>query len=151
MSYGERMTSQLLRVDNLTKEQRRRTMQAIRSTNTLPERVLARELRSRRIYFAKHASALPGKPDFVFRRKSVAVFVDSEFWHAHPQRCVMPETNADYWREKLAGNWARDRRIDRELRKLGFKVVRLWQFEVLRYLPRCMDRIERALQLEPHR
>src|SRR3990167_8656976 len=82
-------------MDNLTKEQRRKNMQNIRSVGTNPERLIMRELRRRKIYFASHAESITGKPDIVFRRKRIAVFIDSDFWHGHPKRCIMPQKNMD--------------------------------------------------------
>tara|TARA_B100002003_G_scaffold230372_1_gene240499 strand:- start:16 stop:228 length:213 start_codon:yes stop_codon:yes gene_type:complete len=64
-------------MDNLTKEQRRKNMQNIRSKETTPEKIIFKELRRRRIYFARHVKKLPGSPDIVFRRKRIAVFVTS--------------------------------------------------------------------------
>jgi DNA mismatch endonuclease (patch repair protein) len=61
-------------MDNLTKEQRRRNMQHIRSEGTLPERMIMQELRQRKIYFASYVTKILGKPDIVFRRKKVVVF-----------------------------------------------------------------------------
>ena len=66
-------------MDNLTPEQRRKNMQNIRSEGTLPELLIAKELRKLKIYFAKNVKTITGKPDFVFRRKKVIVFVDSDF------------------------------------------------------------------------
>lgn len=59
-------------LDNLTKEQRRKNIQNIRSSGTKPERLIMRELKKREIYFASHAEAITGKPDIVFRRKKMA-------------------------------------------------------------------------------
>ncbi len=66
-------------MDNLTKAQRRKNMQNIRSKDTLPEKKLAKTLRAQKLYFAQYVKSLPGKPDIVFRRRKVAVFVDSDF------------------------------------------------------------------------
>jgi DNA mismatch endonuclease (patch repair protein) len=87
-------------MDNLTKEQRRENMQHIRSKDTVPERKIMQELKRRKIYFAKYVNSIVGKPDIVFRRKKVVVFIDSDFWHRHPKRFIMPVTNYDYWSKK---------------------------------------------------
>ncbi len=104
-------------MDNLTKEQRRKNMRNIRSSGTTPERVVMRELRKRKIYFAKPVSKILGKPDIVFRRKKVAIFIDSDFWHGHPERFIMPKTNVDYWKEKIFRNKERDIQVTEELRQ----------------------------------
>ena len=106
-------------MDNLTREQRRKNMQNIRSTGTTPERLIMRELKRRKIYFASYAASVIGKPDIVFRRKKVAVFIDSDFWHGHRKRSVMPKTNINYWLEKIAGNCRRDKEVNGILKQNG--------------------------------
>lgn len=133
-------------VDNLTPRSRRKNMQRIRSKDTLPERVMFAILRDARIYFAKHVSTLPGKPDIVFRKKRLAVFVDSDFWHGHPTRGTKPKSNRAYWNRKIANNQERDRRVNRILRAEGWKVLRLWEFDIKKSPKRCLSRILRALQ-----
>jgi DNA mismatch endonuclease, patch repair protein len=69
-------------------------------------------------------------PDFVFRDKKIAVFVDGEFWHGQPTRANIPKSNRAFWIKKIEGNKARDRRQNRVLRQNGWTVVRIWQFEL---------------------
>jgi DNA mismatch endonuclease (patch repair protein) len=132
-------------MDNLTKEQRRKNMQNIRSTGTLPERVIMQELRRHKIYFAPNVRSLPGKPDIVFRRRRIAVFIDSDFWHGHPKRFVMPADNRSYWEAKIARNKARDKSVNRELRKLGWRVLRFWAYDIKHGRARVLKRILAAL------
>jgi DNA mismatch endonuclease (patch repair protein) len=133
-------------LDNLTKEQRRKNMQNIRSTGTKPECIIMHELRKRKIYFASHADTITGKPDIVFRRRKVAVFIDSDFWHGHPNRCIMPQTNIEYWRKKIARNRKRDRDVNRILRKDGWVVIRLWEYDVKNRLDNCISIILNAIR-----
>ena len=128
-------------MDNLTKEQRRKNMQNIRSIDTKVELLVARELRRRKIYFARNVKSITGKPDFVFRRKKVVVFVDSDFWHGHPKRCIMPKSNCTYWVKKIERNKQRDLQVHRELRKHGWKVIRLWEKDIMKDLPKISKRI----------
>lgn len=128
-------------MDNLTVEQRKKNMQSIRSTGTAPERLLMEALRRRKLYFAKNVPTLPGKPDIVFRRKRIAVFVDSDFWHGNPIRFRMPATNRDYWSAKIESNRARDRLVNRELRKLGWTVVRIWEYDIKHGLEVTMKKL----------
>lgn len=72
------------------------------------------------------------RPDFVFPKMKAAVFVDGCFWHGCPKHATQPRTNANFWREKIAGNRARDRRVNRTLRADGWTVVRVWEHELLR-------------------
>jgi len=134
-------------MDNLTREQRRKNMQNIRSKDTLPELKLVKELKSRKIYFARHVKTLPGKPDFVFRRKKVVVFVDSDFWHGHPKRCIMPKSNRVYWREKIRRNKARDRAVNKELHEIGWSVVRIWEHNLKKNYKRSISKLLNILQI----
>lgn len=72
------------------------------------------------------------RPDFVFPRLRVAVFVDGCFWHGCPKHGTQPKTNAAFWRDKIVTNKARDRRVNRLLRKRGWIVVRVWEHELSR-------------------
>lgn len=72
------------------------------------------------------------RPDFVFPRLRVAVFVDGCFWHGCPQHATWPKTRASFWLAKISGNKARDRRVNRELRKLGWIVIRIWEHDLRR-------------------
>jgi len=87
-------------MDNLSKEDRRKNMQNIRSKDTIPELLIMNELKKRKYYFAKHVDNIFGKPDIVFRRKKMAVFIDSDFWHYNPKKFIMPATNINYWEKR---------------------------------------------------
>jgi|TARA_Y100000294_G_C8325286_1_gene244371 DNA mismatch endonuclease (patch repair protein) len=131
-------------MDNLTKEQRRKNMQNIRSKGTLPEQKVMRDLQRRKIYFAKHVDSIIGKPDILFRRRKIAVFIDSDFWHGHPKRFIMPKTNLKYWKNKIDRNKDRDKEVNRELRKMGFKVIRIWEYDIKKNYNKVLNRILRA-------
>ena len=73
---------------------------------------------------------LHGKPDFVFQKARIAVFVDGCFWHGHPEKCRIPKTNREYWEKKIGRNIARDKAVSRDLRKKGWKVLRIWEHKV---------------------
>ena len=132
-------------MDNLTKAQRKKNMQNIRSKNTAPERLIMRELRRRRTYFAHHVTSITGKPDIVFRRKKIAVFIDSDFWHGHPARYIKPKSNRKYWRAKISRNKERDEEVNRLLKKSGWKVIRIWEADIKRNTARCVLKILRTI------
>lgn len=108
--------------------------------------MLRRELHRRGLRYRLHAPDLPGKPDVVFRRAQVAVFVDGAFWHGHPERCRLPATNREYWARKIERNKSRDARVGRELAQMGWRVVRLWDFQVRESVRRCGSRVERIVR-----
>lgn len=80
----------------------------------------------------RRGSKLSGRPDFVFPQLKIAVFVDGCFWHGCPKHATWPKTRASFWLAKITGNKARDRRVNRELRKRGWTVVRVWEHELSR-------------------
>ena len=85
-----------------------------------------------------------GRPDFVFPRQKVAVFVDGCFWHGCPRHYNVPANNAGFWRRKLEANRARDRLVTRMLRRAGWIVVRVWE-HALSDEARVAGRVIRAL------
>lgn len=128
-------------MDNLTPAQRKKNMRNIKSKNTIPERIIMSELKKQKIYFSTHAKNILGKPDIVFRRKKIAVFVDSDFWHGHPNRFVKPKTNTEYWENKIKTNKKRDRKINKILRSEGWRVIRLWEYDIKKDSRKCLNRI----------
>ncbi len=114
--------------DWLSREQRSRNMASIRSKgNTSTEKAFVRLVRKARISGWRRDAKLPGKPDFVFHSQRLAVFVDGCFWHGCPRCYRAPEDNRTYWRAKVLSNRKRDRRRARELRGLGWRVMRVWE------------------------
>jgi DNA mismatch endonuclease (patch repair protein) len=116
--------------DNLSPEDRRRNMQAIRSSDTKPELVVRRFLHSHGLRFRLHVSNLPGKPDIVLPRHRMVVFVNGCFWHSHScGRAIVPSTRESYWAPKLQRTVRRDRENNAKLRATGWRVVRVWECE----------------------
>ena len=108
------------------------TMRANRPRDTAPELALRRELHRRGMRYRVHRQPFPGlrcRPDVVFTRARVAVFVDGCFWHVCPEHATKPVANGDWWRRKLKANVERDRRNDDALSVAGWKVVRIWEHE----------------------
>jgi len=117
--------------DWLTRAQRHRNMSSIRSRgNKTTEQALASLFRKASVRGWRRHAALPGRPDFVFKEKRIAVFVDGCFWHGCPRCYRLPKDNRAYWRKKVGNNRMRDRRISELLRKQGWKVVRVWEHTV---------------------
>jgi DNA mismatch endonuclease (patch repair protein) len=111
----------------------RRAMLANRRADTKPEIALRRVLHARGLRFRKdHQLALADRrvrPDVVFTRAKVAVFLDGCFWHRCPEHATTPATNTDYWIAKFERNVERDRAVDRSLTAEGWTVVRVWEHE----------------------
>jgi DNA mismatch endonuclease (patch repair protein) len=132
--------------DHLTVEQRSCAMKRVKLKDGSLEKLVQRELRSKGLKFRRHVKALPGKPDIVFQKEKVAVFVDGDFWHGW-RLPVWEHKLSRFWRDKLRANRARDQRNFRRLRAGGWKVIRIWQHELLRKDNFCfLQRILRALR-----
>jgi DNA mismatch endonuclease (patch repair protein) len=127
---------------------RSQTMRAIRSTsNKSTERRLASLLAKNGLRgWRLRTKELPGTPDFVFAREGVAVFSDGCFFHGCPYCGHIPKTNTAYWRAKIARNRRRDAKVDRELRTLGYSIVRVWECQLRDRPASCLKRIQRALK-----
>ena len=122
-------------------------MSRVRSTgNQTTEKRLASLLREAGLTGWRRHQFLPGRPDFVWPKIKVAVFVDGCFWHGHDcGRNVTPRTNAKAWRAKIEANQARDQRTSRSLRQEGWKVMRIWECQLARTPALYVLRIARAL------
>jgi DNA mismatch endonuclease (patch repair protein) len=131
-----------------TTEQRSRNMAAIRGKNTTPEWKVRRALHALGYRYRLHVAGLPGKPDLVFPRYRVIVFVHGCFWHMH--RChygrPKPATNVTFWEQKRLGNVERDRRNRKALTATGWRVYTIWECET-RDTATLSKRIEDLCQL----
>lgn len=117
--------------DVFTKLKRSQVMSAIRSRgNKDTELKLASIFRAAGITGWRRGQPLPGRPDFVFRRHHLAIFVDGCFWHGCPKHGRQPGSNASYWTPKLARNKARDHEVTRALRRAGWIVLRFWEHQL---------------------
>ena len=113
--------------DVFTKKKRSEIMSKIRSRgNYATELQFIRMMRKYKICGWRRGCRLPGRPDFLFSKERLAVFIDGDFWHGNPRKFRLPKTNCAYWSDKILKNRKRDREINRTLRKLGWKVVRFW-------------------------
>lgn len=139
--------------DVFTPEKRSAVMALIRrSGNKDTELRMIALFRARRITGWWRNARLFGNSDFVFRRERVAVFVDGCFWHGcpRPKHAPLPKNRAEWWAAKLARNRARDLLVTRTLRKTGWRVVRVWECDLV---PKAWSRValRMAKTLQTHR
>ena len=131
--------------DVMSPEQRSMCMARIKGRNTGPEILLRQALWAANLRYRLH-SKLPGRPDVVFSRYRLAVFVDGCFWHGCKEHGVMPKGNGLFWKKKLGGNVDRDGRVNQELRNLGWRVFRVWEHDVERDTVGVVSKIVARLQ-----
>jgi DNA mismatch endonuclease (patch repair protein) len=129
----------------LTPSQRRHCMSRIRRDNTEPEIILRSALWRAGLRY-RRKSKLPGRPDIIFPGGKMAVFVDGCFWHLCPKHFTMPKTNRAFWKKKLERNRERDSEVNFALRKLGWRVIRIWEHQLRSNPQRCTERILLLLQ-----
>lgn len=128
--------------DRISQEARSRLMSRIRSKDTGPERAVRSLLHSLGFRFRLHRKDLPGTPDIVLPGRAAVVFVHGCFWHGHACKVdKMPKSRTDYWGPKIEVNRARDVRKAAKLRRLGWKVVTVYECEL-----KQPDRLARRLQ-----
>jgi DNA mismatch endonuclease, patch repair protein len=129
-------------MDRYSKKTRSYVMSKIGGRDTLPEVLLRRTLWARDLRGYRLHCHLPGRPDIVYKRARLAVFVDGCFWHGCPKcRIPQPVSRVEYWKPKLRNNKRRDSRVNQELHSQKWKVLRFWEHEVLRDREKCTMRI----------
>jgi DNA mismatch endonuclease (patch repair protein) len=117
--------------DIFTKTKRSEVMSRIRGRgNRTTELAMMKLFRRHGITGWRRNQPVFGKPDFIFHKKRVALFVDGCFWHDCPRHGHRPKSNREFWRRKLDKNRKRDRRVSMELKRSGWKVVRFWEHQL---------------------
>lgn len=118
-------------MDVFTPAKRSEIMSRIRGKDTAPEIIVRRLIHARGLRFRIHAK-LPGKPDIVLPKYKSVIFVHGCFWHGHRacRRASMPKTRKSFWEEKIAKNKARDMKVRRQLARLGYRSLTIWQCEI---------------------
>lgn len=132
------------RTDTVSPEIRSATMRAVKSQGV---RSTEKRLRAGMISrgfkgWHMYENRLPGKPDFVFGRQKLAIFVDGCFWHGCKKCYRRPHSNQKYWDAKVIYNLNRDRRNRARLRRMGWHVIRIWEHEIARDLGRACNRVK---------
>lgn len=134
--------------DDLTPEQRRRNMQAIKSKDTTIELALRKALWSKGIRYRKNCKTLIGKPDIAITKYKIAVFCDSEYWHGYDweNRNQKIKSNREYWIPKIERNMARDQKVNAALEQEGWTVIRFWERQIRKELNSCVDEVLSAIE-----
>ena len=135
--------------DVLTKEQRRKNMQHIRSENTQIEVLLRKALWKKGYRFRKNYKQLPGKPDIALTKYKIAIFCDGEFFHGKDWEVLKPRlergNNSDFWISKISRNRERDDETNKRLLFLGWTVIRFWGNDIRKHTDECVKVIEETI------
>ena len=128
-------------------------MRSNKGKDTKPELLLRKELWRRGLRYRKNYKGLYGKPDIVFIKAKIAVFVDGKMWHGYDWEHQKNDfkSNRDYWIPKIEQNIEHDYEVTQELISLDWLVMRFWDFEVKKNLQECADKIELAYKNRKNR
>lgn len=114
--------------DTFSKDERSQIMRQVKSSrNKSTELMLIKIFKTHSITGWRRNFKIFGKPDFVFPRERIAIFLDGCFWHGHDCRNTKPSDNKDYWTTKIGRNIQRDKEVTEVLAKKNWKVIRIWE------------------------
>ena len=135
--------------DDMTKEQRHKNMQHIKSSNTKIEVLLRKALWERGYRYRKNYKALPGKPDIVLTKYKIAIFCDGEFFHGKDWEVLKPKlensNNSEYLISKISRNKEQDDEVNKKLLFMGWTVIRFWGNDIKKHTDECVKVIEEAI------
>jgi len=132
-----------------TKKQRSYNMSMIKGKNTKPELFLRKYLFSKGLRGYRLNPKLLGKPDIIFNKHKLLIFIDGCFWHKCPKCFIKPRTNVKFWNKKINGNIKRDLNVNQLLKKEGWKVIRFWEHEINKNIESCYKKIIQKLKKKP--
>ena len=129
------------------KKTRSYNMSRIKSKDTKPEEIVRKYLYSQGFRYRKNDKRLPGKPDIVLPKYRTVIFVNGCFWHKHDcPRFVWPSSNKEYWIPKIERNIAKDEETNHILSAMGYKVIRIWEYEIRNDIDDVVAMIMRAIE-----
>lgn len=138
-----------------TPEMTSHIMATIKNKDGKAERALRSRLFRAGLRYRVHVSALIGRPDIVFTRRKIAVFVDGDFWHGNAWKTrglasfeeqFHFRSRPEFWERKIRGNMARDERVTTKLTERGWRVIRIWESDILKDVAACARLVEAAVR-----
>ena len=134
-------------VDTFSKRDRSNIMRAVKSNkNSSTELRLVELFKKNNITGWRRNYRIFGKPDFVFQKNKIAIFVDGCFWHGHDCRNTTPSSNKDYWKKKIDRNKKRDIQVNSHLIEIGWIVLRFWECDLKMHPDQVISKIRLALE-----
>ena len=129
--------------DIFTKEKRSWVMSRIRGKNTKIDLKMNKILKNLGYAYEMYPKMF-GNPDFILKRKKIAIFCDGDFWHGY-NYIMKKKPLKKYWRDKIERNMKRDRYVSRKLRREGWSVLRFWEHDIDKRMDICIDRVVRKI------
>lgn len=126
----------------------RNRMSKVRLKNGKAETILAKRLWHEGYRYRRNYKKLPGSPDIALTKYRIAVFVDGEFWHGEnwEDRKAKLKHNREYWIEKIEENMARDKRVDGQLKEMGWTTIHFWEKQILKHTDECLKSVLELLE-----
>ena len=140
--------------DVFSAKKRSQIMSAIKDKgNATTEKRFRTLLKQNKLYgWRVNVTSLPGKPDFIFSKQKIAIFLDGCFWHGCPRcRFKKPKTNNDFWKNKILNNKKRDKSVNRKLKDRNWKVLRIWEHDLKRSPDKALGKLEGLIWLGKNR
>ena len=130
--------------DTVSKKKRSKIMKAVKSKDSEIEVKFRKAIWKVGLRYRKNPTKYFGKPDLVLKKYKIVIFVDSCFWHGCKQHCRLPSSNKKYWIEKIERNKKRDKEVNRYYRKLGWKIIRVWEHEIQKGSQKIIKKINKG-------
>jgi DNA mismatch endonuclease, patch repair protein len=133
-------------------EQAAKTLSSVKSRGTKPEMIFRKALWKGGVRFYLTKYNLPGKPDLVLSKKRIVIFIDGDFWHGFNWDLRKPKmkANREYWIPKIERNMQRDKEVNTLLESQGWRVLRIWEHEVMSNIADCVSRVIRFISGPSH-
>ena len=128
-------------VDVHTKQQRSFNMSRIKGKNTQPEIKLRKALFKNGCRGFRVSSKITGKPDIVFTKKKIVVFIDGCYWHKCTKCFIKPKTKTKWWMKKINRNVTHDNEVDTQLKSYGWKVLRFWEHDINKSIDKVLNKM----------
>ena len=127
--------------DTVSKKKRSEIMSKVRSRDSKIEIDFRKAIWKAGFRYSKNPTKYFGKPDLVLKKHKIVIFVDSCFWHGCKRHCRLPATRKKYWTEKIERNKQRDKEVNRHYKKIGWKVIRVWEHNLLKDFNKTIEKI----------
>lgn len=132
--------------DHVSQDKRSEIMRKVQSADTSCELLFRKALRHQGLWgYRINYRSLVGRPDVVFTKHKIAIFIDGCFWHGCPTCCRVPQANREYWMGKIKRNIERDSKVTATLQEQGWRVLRFWEHEVRQSPEACARTVQKAI------
>lgn len=123
-------------------------MSAVKSKDTKMEIAFRKAIWRKGFRYSKNSSKYFGKPDMVLKKYKTAIFLDSCFWHGCKKHCRIPTARKKYWTGKIKRNKQRDKEVNHYYKKIGWKVVRIWEHDIKNKAIKIVRDIEKTIKMK---